>query len=118
MWPPPPSPVPGRRNTARRSRLQAEPWILSEASYQAGRKLARYNQLMPDKNTIALRPEIILDEEGKPRSVILSIAEYEALLELLEDVSDSIVFDKAVEKSTGLRDLADVVEDLERDGLV
>ncbi|MCB1217146.1 MAG: hypothetical protein R3F46_04005 [bacterium] len=73
---------------------------------------------MSDDNPIALKPEIILDADGRPRSVLLSIEEYEALLELLEDVRDSITFDTAVEHSSGLRDLEDVLADMRKDGLL
>jgi len=67
---------------------------------------------------IAIKPEFIMDEQGKPRSVLLSIKDYEALLELLEDVRDSIVFDAAFESSEGLRELEDAVADMRKDGLL
>ncbi|MCH7471895.1 hypothetical protein IIA79_02975 [bacterium] len=73
---------------------------------------------MAGTQSIVLHPQYVVDETGTRRSVLLSIEEFESLMELIEDTNDAAAFDRAVEESTGSRDLEDVVADLKRDGLL
>jgi len=67
---------------------------------------------MADTPTVVLHPQYVVDESGARRSVVLSIEEFESLMELIEDANDAAACDRAVEESTGTRDLDDVVADL------
>lgn len=65
-----------------------------------------------------LHPKFLVDESGEKQAVLLSFAEYEAVLELIEDHSDALALDRAVANATGFRDLDEVIADLQRDGLM
>jgi hypothetical protein len=68
--------------------------------------------------TVKFKPRFITDEQGHKQGVLLSMEEFEAVLEVIEARNDAADFDTAVDASTGLRDLDDVVADLKRDGLL
>lgn len=65
-----------------------------------------------------IHPQFVIDDQGKARSVVLSIEEFDALMELVEDANDAEALDLAVESSTELRDFSAVLADLKRDGLL
>jgi len=66
---------------------------------------------------IALKPQYVTDEEGHRQAVVLSLAEFEAILELIEDHNDAEALDKAVAESSGVfHDLDDVLARMKRDG--
>jgi len=73
---------------------------------------------MSDQRVLVLHPQYVVDEKGDRRSVVLSIEEFEELMEVIEDLNDAAALDSAVEQSTGLRDLDDVVAGLKHDGLL
>ncbi len=73
---------------------------------------------MDNARVIAIHPQFVVDETGRRRSVVLSLEEFEELMELVEDRNDSIALDEAVERSTGLEEFSTVMDDLKRDGLV
>jgi hypothetical protein len=60
-----------------------------------------------------LHPEYITDEKGKKKSVILPIAEFEALI---EDIEDLAAVAERREESTLSHE--DVVAELKKDGLL
>lgn len=43
---------------------------------------------------MTLRPQYVIDERGKRRSVLLSIREYQELLESAQDVIDAALIDE------------------------
>jgi hypothetical protein len=47
-----------------------------------------------------LHPQFLIDADGKPLSVLLAIAEYEALIERLEDLEDLEDARKAMDEPT------------------
>jgi len=67
---------------------------------------------------IAIRPRYLTDDKGERQAVVLSLEEYEAIIELVEDRLDAEAFDAAVRNSEGLENLEDVVAELKRDGLL
>jgi hypothetical protein len=71
-----------------------------------------------DAAKIQLNPRFIVDEAGKCQEVVLALAEYRELLELLEDHSDTLELDAAIACAKGFTPLEDVVADLRRDGLL
>jgi hypothetical protein len=71
---------------------------------------------MSDMQAIEVHPQYLVDEEGQRHSVLLSLAEFEALMELVEDLNDAAALDKAVAASTGQRrNIRDVIADRKRD---
>ena len=56
--------------------------------------------------------QYIVDEKGKPRSVVLSIAEYKRLLAKLEDAEDALALDEARRKTSSFTDFEKVKADL------
>ena len=44
---------------------------------------------------MTLHPQYVVDKKGKPKSVLLPIAEYEELLESAQDVIDAALIDEA-----------------------
>jgi hypothetical protein len=67
---------------------------------------------------IALKPQYLTDSEGHRKAVVLSLEEFQAIMELIEDQLDAAAFDNAVETSEGLERLEDVAAEFKRDGLL
>ncbi len=60
-----------------------------------------------------LQKQYIKDDEGAQVGVILAIAEYEALVERLEELEDIIAYDKAKAEPSNAIPFADFVKQLE-----
>lgn len=60
---------------------------------------------MDEIQTIELHPQYVVDESGNRHSVLLSVKEYEHLLDIIEDINDAAALDKAVAGSNDLVDL-------------
>ena len=73
---------------------------------------------MDKQDTVELHPRYVVDAQGKRHSVLLSVREYEQLLDLIEDSNDASALDKAVEESTELIDLEELEAELARDKLL
>ena len=54
------------------------------------------------------KPQYLLDEKGRKKSVLLNIKEYRELLRRLEDLEDALELDKAVRTAEGFRDYQEV----------
>lgn len=65
---------------------------------------------------IKLLPQYLVDEEGRHKSVLLTVEEYEALLERLEDLEDALTLDEAVKTSEGFRNLDEIETELKEKG--
>ncbi len=50
-----------------------------------------------------MNPQFITDQTGKKLAVILSMKEYEKIMEFLEDIEDVRLYDEAKEHDTGER---------------
>ena len=54
------------------------------------------------------KPQYLLDEKGRKKSVLLNIKEYRELLRRLEDLEDALELDEAVRTAEGFRDYQEV----------
>ena len=65
------------------------------------RKVAAHHEYWPvgvhdeGEEAMTLRPQYVVDEKGRRRSVLLSIKEYRELLESAQDVIDATLIDEA-----------------------
>ena len=50
--------------------------------------------------SVKIQPQFVVDEKGERRSVLLSIADFNAMLEELEYQADCLALKKAMEEST------------------
>ena len=50
-----------------------------------------------------IKPKYVVDEKGRKTAVVLSIKDYRALMQRLEDLEDALDLDRAVETAMGLR---------------
>jgi hypothetical protein len=67
---------------------------------------------------IKLTPRYLVDEGGERNAVVLSMAEYEALLEKLEELEDALALDEAVDSSSSFRSLDEVTAELKKSGRI
>lgn len=70
--------------------------------------LARYHVPVSKTLELHLNPQWVCDEAGQRQSVLLSLAEFEALLAALEDVYDAQVLEEATATSTGFERLEEL----------
>ncbi|MEP0813343.1 MAG: hypothetical protein HRF49_01585 [bacterium] len=47
---------------------------------------------------LRLKPQFLIDETGKKRSVLLSVRDYESIIKKLEEWEDTILADEAMER--------------------
>jgi hypothetical protein len=47
-------------------------------------------------------PQFIIDAQGRKKSVLLPIAQYNRMMEEIEDLRDALELEKRIETSTGL----------------
>ena len=50
-----------------------------------------------------IKPKYVVDEKGRKTAVVLSIKDYRALMQRLQDLEDALDLDRAVESVTGFR---------------
>jgi len=60
-------------------------------------------------------PQYLIDDKGQKTSVLLSIKEYQHLMQCLEDLEDILEMDAVVRTETDFRDYQDVRADLIKD---
>lgn len=60
-------------------------------------------------------PQYLIDDKGQKTSVLLSIKEYQHLMQCLEDLEDILEMDVVVRTETDFRDYQDVRADLIKD---
>lgn len=63
--------------------------------------------------SVEIHPQYLFDEDGEPQSVLLSFAEFRAMLEELEDTADLKALETAMANAKGARPLADVFAELD-----
>jgi len=66
--------------------------------------------------TTSVEPRFVVDSRGRRRSVLLSMRDYEGLLQRLEDLEDALALDEAVRGAESFRDYADVRQELQEAG--
>lgn len=62
-----------------------------------------------------INPQYLIDDKGQKTSVLLSIKEYQHLMQRLEDLEDMLEMDVAVQTETDFRDYQDIRADLIKD---
>jgi hypothetical protein len=65
---------------------------------------------------MSLHPQYIVDSDGEKRGVLLPLAEYNRLLELLEDALDAADLDQAVREGGPMTPYQEVQEELRAEG--
>ena len=61
------------------------------------------------------KPQYLVDEKGRKKSVFLNIKEYRELLRRLEDLEDALELDEAVRTAEGFKDYQEVRGELEKE---
>ena len=62
---------------------------------------------------LKIKPKYVVDEKGRKTAVVLSIKDYRALMQRLEDLEDALDLDRAVEAATGFREYTEIREELQ-----
>ena len=62
-----------------------------------------------------IKPKYVVDEKGRKTAVVLSIKDYRALMQRLEDLEDTLDLDQAVEMATGFRAYSEIRTELQLD---
>lgn len=62
-----------------------------------------------------IKPKYVVDEKGRKTAVVLSIKDYRALMQRLEDLEDALDLDHAVETATGFRAYSEIRAELQVD---
>ena len=62
-----------------------------------------------------IKPKYVVDEKGRKTAVVLSIKDYRALMQRLEDLEDALDLDRAVEAATGFREYSEIRAGLQVD---
>ena len=62
-----------------------------------------------------IKPKYVVDEKGRKTAVVLSIKDYRALMQRLEDLEDALDLDRAVEAATGFRAYSEIRSELQVD---
>ncbi len=65
---------------------------------------------------LRLKPQYLTDENGEKKLVVLSVEEYEKLLDELEDKADAETLDLAIERGGTFTSLEDVKKELTKKG--
>jgi hypothetical protein len=65
-------------------------------------------------DALQLHPQFVVDENGERKSVLLSVEEFDALVEFFEDQYDIRVLERAIDESKGeRRNIRDIIRELE-----
>lgn len=63
-----------------------------------------------------IKPQYLVDETGRKTAAVLSMKEYRALMQRLQDLEDALELDEAVETATGFREYGEIRAELQTDG--
>ena len=63
-----------------------------------------------------IKPQYLVDETGRKTAAVLSMKEYRALMQRLQDLEDTLELDEAVETATGFREYVEIRAELQTDG--
>ena len=64
--------------------------------------------------THLVNPQFVIDAKGHKKSVLLDVADYERLMQRLEDLEDALALDEARHAARGFRDYTDVRAELRK----
>ena len=67
---------------------------------------------------VLIKPKYVVDEKGKKESVVLSLEDYEDLLEQLEDLEAGLALDNAADEATKFINLDEVEKRLRKKGII
>ncbi|MDE0315839.1 MAG: hypothetical protein OXM61_13115 [Candidatus Poribacteria bacterium] len=65
---------------------------------------------------LKINPQYLVNDKGEKTAALLSIKEFQLLMQRLEDLEDILEMDAAVETETEFRDYQDIQADLIREG--
>ncbi len=65
---------------------------------------------------LAIRPKYLVNEKGRKTAAVLSMKEFRALIQRLEDLEDALELEEAAESATGFREYAEIRPVLQREG--
>lgn len=65
-----------------------------------------------------LKEEIIVDNRGKPKAVILKISEFNKLIKLIEELEDALDLKNAVETASEFISHKELIENLKKEGII
>ena len=65
---------------------------------------------------LKINPQYLVDDKGEKTAALLTIKEFQLLMQRLEDLEDILEMDAAVEAETEFRDYQDIRTDLIKEG--
>ena len=65
---------------------------------------------------LSIRPQYLVNDKGRKTAAVLSIKEFRALMQRLQDLEDALELDEAVETATGVREYAEIRTELQNEG--
>ena len=65
---------------------------------------------------LAIRPKYLVYEKGRKTAAVLSMKEFRALIQRLEDLEDALELEQAAESATGFREYAEIRAEQQKDG--
>lgn len=65
---------------------------------------------------LKINPQYLFNDKGEKTAALLSIKEFQLLMQHLEDLEDAIEMDAAVKTETDFRDYQDIQAELIREG--
>lgn len=66
--------------------------------------------------TRTVNPQFVIDEKGHRKSVLLNVADYDRLMQRLEDLEDALALDEAKRGAGRFRNYADIRAELRKAG--
>ena len=63
-----------------------------------------------------IKPQYLVDETGRKTAAVLSMKDYRALMQRLQDLEDALELDEAVKAATGFREYGEIRAELQTDG--
>ena len=63
-----------------------------------------------------IRPKYLVNDKGRKTAAVLTMKEYRALMQRLQDLEDALELDEAVETATGFREYTEIRAELQCEG--
>ena len=60
-----------------------------------------------------IRPKYLVNEKGRKTAAVLTMKEYRALMQRLQDLEDALELDEAVETAAGFREYTEIRAELQ-----
>ncbi len=65
---------------------------------------------------LKINPQYLVDDKGEKTAALLTIKEFQLIMQRLEDLEDTLEMDAAIETETEFRDYQDIRADLIKEG--